>query len=265
MSSPDLLFFGFCFLFFIFKPRAPFRAGGARVYFGFLCGGFVCLFSLFCFSRFLALSVSLRSPALPHAGEPKRNLQATASHVYGGGGPQGRRGQARPFAPLSVMPQSGMTAPPRGEPSVPASIFAKSMVRQSCKKVHLTTKFSFTHGHKLGSPSGRAGERSETERGASPACGRGGMERSDMTERAKKKSARFRALSRLYNFCENEFWQVSGPALPPTGEGGPQGRMGGLPLWAGGWVRPGWPAGSGCGCGEPASRGRGRSRRRWAR
>src|SRR5699024_12857368 len=55
------------------------------------------------------------------------------------------------------MPQSGMTAPPRGEPSVPASITAKFMVRQSRKKVHLTTKFSSVHGRKLGSPCGRAG------------------------------------------------------------------------------------------------------------
>ena len=44
--------------------------------------------------------------------------------------------------------------PPRGEPSVPASISAKFVVRQSCKKVHLTSKFSFTHGRKLGSPRG---------------------------------------------------------------------------------------------------------------
>src|SRR5699024_12854981 len=48
-------------------------------------------------------------------------------------------------------------APPRGEPSVPASITAKFMVRQSRKKVHLTTKFSSVHGRKLGSPCGRAG------------------------------------------------------------------------------------------------------------
>ena len=62
------------------------------------------------------------------------------------------------------MPLCGMTAPPRGEPSVPASISAKFVVRQSREKVRLTTKFSFTHGRELGSPSGRAGERSETER-----------------------------------------------------------------------------------------------------
>ena len=59
--------------------------------------------------------------------------------------------------PLSVMPQSGMTAPPRGEPSVPASIPAKFMVRQRRKKVRLTTKFSFIYGRALGSPCGRAG------------------------------------------------------------------------------------------------------------
>ena len=34
VSSPDLLFFGFCFLFFILKPRTPFRAGGAGGDFG---------------------------------------------------------------------------------------------------------------------------------------------------------------------------------------------------------------------------------------
>ena len=56
------------------------------------------------------------------------------------------------------MPQSGMTAPPRGEPSVPASIPAKFVVRQIRKKVRLTTKFSSVHGRKLGSPRGRAGE-----------------------------------------------------------------------------------------------------------
>ena len=60
-------------------------------------------------------------------------------------------------APLSVMPQSGMTAPPRGEPSVPASIAAKSVARRSRKKVRLTTKFASVHGRALGSPSGRAG------------------------------------------------------------------------------------------------------------
>ena len=56
------------------------------------------------------------------------------------------------------MPQSGMTAPPRGEPSVPASIAAKSVARRSRKKVRLTTKFASVHGRALGSPSGRAGE-----------------------------------------------------------------------------------------------------------
>ena len=60
-------------------------------------------------------------------------------------------------APLSVMPLHGMTAPPQGEPSVPASIPAKFMVRQSRKKVHLTTKFSSVHGRALDSPCGRAG------------------------------------------------------------------------------------------------------------
>ena len=60
-------------------------------------------------------------------------------------------------APLSVMPLCGMTTPPRGEPSVPASIAAKFVVRQSRKKVRLTTKFFSIHGRKLGSPSGRAG------------------------------------------------------------------------------------------------------------
>ena len=50
-----------------------------------------------------------------------------------------------------------VTAPPRGEPSVPASIAAKFVVRQSRKKVHLTTKFSSVHGRALGSPCGRAG------------------------------------------------------------------------------------------------------------
>ena len=55
------------------------------------------------------------------------------------------------------MPQSGMTAPPRGEPSVPASIAAKSVARRSRKKVRLTTKFASVHGRALGSPCGRAG------------------------------------------------------------------------------------------------------------
>src|SRR5699024_12157731 len=83
------------------------------------------------------------------------------------------------------MPQSGMTAPPRGEQRARASVSIKFVVRQGRKKVRLTTNFLFIYGRTLGSPCGRAGERSETERGASPACGRGGMERSDMTERAK--------------------------------------------------------------------------------
>ena len=56
------------------------------------------------------------------------------------------------------------------------------------------------------------------------------------------------------------------PARPsPNGGRWPAGPDGGLPLWAGGWVRPGWPAGSGCGCGGPAFPERGRSRRRWGR
>ena len=88
-------------------------------------------------------------------------------------------------APLSVMPQSGMTAPPPGEPSVPASIAAKFVVRQSRKKVHLTTKFSFVHGRKLGSPSGRAG--AKRLRG----------------EQAKKAPVPGRSV-RLYIFCEKE-------------------------------------------------------------
>jgi len=51
-----------------------------------------------------------------------------------------------------------VTPPPRGEASVPASIFAKFVVRQRRKKVHLTTKFFSVRERKLGSPSGRAGE-----------------------------------------------------------------------------------------------------------
>ena len=45
------------------------------------------------------------------------------------------------------------------------------VVRQSRKKVRLTTKFLSIYGRTLGSPSGRAVERSETERGGSPARG----------------------------------------------------------------------------------------------
>ena len=63
----------------------------------------------------------------------------------------------RAFSPLSVTAQSAVTPPPRGEASVPASITTKFVVRQSHKKVRLTTKFPAVHGRALGSPSGRAG------------------------------------------------------------------------------------------------------------
>ena len=50
-----------------------------------------------------------------------------------------------------------------------------------------------------------------------------GMEHTGMTERAqKKKSARFRALSRLYNFCEKEYFSPpvsSASAHPVPGTG----------------------------------------------
>ena len=64
--------------------------------------------------------------------------------------------------------------PPRGEASVPASITARLVVRQSCKKVRLTTKFPSTHGRALGSPSGRAGAKrlrgEQKARLPSPSC-----------------------------------------------------------------------------------------------
>ena len=64
--------------------------------------------------------------------------------------------------------------PPRGEASVPESIAAKSVVRQSRKKVYLTTKFPFTYGRALGSPRGRAGAKrlrgEQKARLPSPSC-----------------------------------------------------------------------------------------------
>ena len=82
--------------------------------------------------------------------------------------------RARLFTPLSVTAQSAVPPPPRGEASVPASITARLVVRQSCKKVRLTTKFPSTHGRALGSPSGRAGAKrlrgEQKARLPSPSC-----------------------------------------------------------------------------------------------
>ena len=107
------------------------------------CGGTVAV-PCFCFGRRYALAKGRPLPLL-RFGCFIRRMRLSCAVPHAG------------EAPLSVMPLHGMTAPPRGEPSVPASITAKFMVRQIRKKVHLTTKFPSVHGRKLGSPCGRAG------------------------------------------------------------------------------------------------------------
>ena len=105
------------------------------------------------------------------------------------------------------MPQSGMTAPPRGEPRARASVSIKFVVRQGRKKVRLTTNFLFIYGRTLGSPCGRAGERSETERGASPACGRGAAAGGGEGKNGEQKIKRIKIqniLSRLRRETERE-------------------------------------------------------------
>ena len=57
--------------------------------------------------------------------------------------------------PLSLAALTGVSpAPPRGEPSVRASIMANCAVRQSCEPYHF---LAATHGRALASPGGRGG------------------------------------------------------------------------------------------------------------
>ena len=109
MSRPDLLFFGFCFLFVTLGESVK------------------CMFGLF--MRRFCISILFCVGAL-----------------------------GRFCAPLSVPAQSAGTPPPQGEASVPASIAAKFVVRQSCRNVYLTTKYLSIYGRALGSPCGGAGQ-----------------------------------------------------------------------------------------------------------
>ena len=69
-------------------------------------------------------------------------------------------------SPLSLAALTGIsTAPPRGEPSVPASIAAKFVVRQSCKQVRLTTSWPPPTGVHLPRPPGEVPPQA-AERGA---------------------------------------------------------------------------------------------------
>ena len=78
----------------------------------------------------------------------------------------------RAFSPLSVTAQSAVTPPPRGEPSGPASITTKFVVRQSHKKSSPYHKVSRCP-RACTWLSLRESWRGAPERGASPACGRG--------------------------------------------------------------------------------------------
>ena len=109
VSRPDLLFFGFCFLFVTLGESVK------------------CMFGLF--MRRFCISILFCVGAL-----------------------------GRFCAPLSVPAQSAGTPPPQGEASVPASIAAKFVVRQSCRNVYLTTKYLSIYGRALGSPCGGAGQ-----------------------------------------------------------------------------------------------------------
>ena len=89
---------------------------------------------------------------------------------------------------------------------------AKFVVRQSRKKVRLTTKFLSIYGRTLGSPCGRAGERSETERG----------EKGASQKAAKRKRGCVMACTasiHLAFFCsagpEGEGGCFDSPSLPP--------------------------------------------------
>ena len=61
-------------------------------------------------------------------------------------------------SPLSLAALTGVSpAPPRGEPSVRASIMVNCTVRQSCEQVCLTTTQRSTVGRALASPGGGGG------------------------------------------------------------------------------------------------------------
>ena len=90
----------------------------------------------------------------PLSGASRHSLLRLATFPHGQECPCEKWSAAPVSPPCFVRWTRSAQLPPRGEPSVPASISAKFVVRQSCKKVHLTSKFSFTHGRKLGSPRG---------------------------------------------------------------------------------------------------------------
>ena len=124
----------------------------------------------------------------PLSGASRHSLLRLATFPSGHECPCEKWSAAPVSPPCFVRWTRSAQLPPRGEPSVPASISAKFVVRQSCKKVHLTSKFSFIHGRKLGSPSGRAGE--------TPARA--------ARLRGQQKSARLCGrLEGLYRFCKS--------------------------------------------------------------
>ena len=105
VSRPDLLFFGFCFLFVTL-------GGSVKCMFGLFVQSF-CIFILF----YIGASGRLCSP-------------------------------------LSVPAQSAGTPPPQGEASVPASIAAKFVVRQSPEMFILPQSISLFTGVHLAPPAG---------------------------------------------------------------------------------------------------------------
>ena len=160
VSRPDLLFFGFCFLFVSSRRRR-------ESIFLILCY-ILCMFMLFCILL---------------------------------------------CAPLSVPAQSAGTPPPQGEASVPASIAAKFVVRQSRRNVYLTTKHLSIYGRALGSPCGGAG--AKRLRGAT------------------KKRPLARAPARLYIFCKKEnYLSSSGSAVSGAGASSASSASASASAWA---------------------------------
>ena len=163
VSSPDLLFFGFCFLFFISYLSGSFRAAGAGVRFGVRGGeGFVYL----CFFIISAFCFPLRSGPLRRL---RRHLPRTRGRLPSQ--------SHRPCGRLASSPGGRAKCTPVSK----GKLCGKTKFFQLC----LTTNFAKTDAGTLASPRGGGGTAlcAVTERGGSHVYG-GAVERSE-TERAK--------------------------------------------------------------------------------
>ena len=210
MSSPDLLFFGFCFLFFISYLPGSFRAAGAGGDFGRGRGKF-CIFMLFGGSP-------LSHAAKRHDSSPAGGAKCTCVNpgkVCGKAKPQKSSSYHKVFlCPWACtwlsLRESWREAPERGASHACGTAQLRRCLRQK------QPKRSRGSGLLFASPQRRAQQKQGTAT-MPPQAAERAKNWPQRSDQPKKKSARFRALWRLRAFPKIAFCPIPQTSLLPAG------------------------------------------------